>query len=110
MITWDDFIKVEIRLGEIIEVEDFPEARNPSYKLKIDFGPEIGIKRSSAQLTDNYSKKDFKGRLVLAVVNFPPKQIANFMSEVLVVGVPDKNKNCVLLKPDKEVDIGVRLY
>ena len=103
-------MKVEIRLGKVIEVEDFPEAKNPSYKLKIDFGPEIGIKRSSAQLTDNYSKEDLKGRFVLAVVNFPPKQIANFMSEVLVVGVPDKNKNCVLLKPDKEVDIGVRLY
>ena len=103
-------MKVEIKLGKIIEVEDFAEAKNPSYKLKIDFGPEIGIKKSSAQLKDNYSKEDLKGRLVLAVVNFPPKQIAKFMSEVLVVGVPDKNKNCVLLKPDKEVDIGGRLY
>jgi len=102
-------MKVDIRLGKIIEVEDFPEARNPSYKLKIDFGSEIGIKKSSAQLT-NYSKEELKGRFVLAVVNFPPKQIANFISEVLVLGVPDENKNCVLLKPDKEVDIGVRLY
>jgi len=102
-------MKVDIRLGKIIEVEDFQEARNPSYKLKIDFGSEIGIKKSSAQLT-NYSKEELKGRFVLAVVNFPPKQIANFISEVLVLGVPDENKNCVLLKPDKEVDIGVRLY
>jgi len=109
MITFDDFMKVDIRLGKILEVEDFQEARNPSYKLKIDFGPEIGIKKSSAQLT-NYPKEDLEGRFILAVVNFPPKQIANFISEVLVLGVPDENKNCVLLKPDKEVDIGVRLY
>ncbi len=88
---------------------DFKEAKKPAYKLKIDFGPEIGIKRSSAQIT-NYSKEELSGRYIIAVVNFPPKQVANFISEVLVVGVPDKNEKCVLLKPDKEVDIGVRLY
>jgi len=110
MIAFDDFQKVDIRVGKIIEVEDFPEARNPSYKLKIDFGPEIGIKKSSAQITKLYNKEGLKGRLVLAVVNFPPKQIANFVSEVLVLGVPDKNYDIVLVKPDKEIDIGVRLY
>jgi len=110
MATFEDFMKLDARVGKIIEVEDFPEARKPTYKLKIDFGKEIGIKKSSAQLTKNYSKEDLKGRLVLAVVNFPPKQIANFISEVLVLGVPDKNHECVLLRPDKEVDIGVRVY
>jgi tRNA-binding protein len=109
VIKLEDFHKVDIRLGKILEIEDFKEARNPSYKLKIDFGPEIGVKKSSAQIT-NYSKDELKGRFVLAVVNFPPKQVANFMSEVLVIGVPDKKGNCVLLKPDKEVDIGARLY
>ncbi len=109
MITLDDFMKVDIRLGKILEVEDFKEVKKPASKFKIDFGPKIGIKKSSAQIT-NYSKEELKGRFVLAVVNFPPKQIVNFMSEVLVLGVPDKNGNCVLLKPDKEVDIGVRLY
>jgi tRNA-binding protein len=110
MITFDDFQKVDIRVGKIIEVEDFSEAKNPSYKLKIDFGPEIGIKKSSAQITKLYKKEDLKGRLVLAVVNFPPKQIANFKSEVLVLGVPDKNNDIILVKPEKEVDIGVKLY
>ena len=109
MITFEDFKKVDMRVGKVLEVEDFPEARNPSYKLKIDFGPEIGIKKSSAQITE-YKKDELKGKLVLAVVNFPPKQIANFISEVLVLGVPDKNHNVVLVKPDKEVDIGVNLY
>jgi tRNA-binding protein len=109
MIKLEDFQKVDIRLGKILEAEDFKEVRKPAYKLKIDFGPEIGVKKSSAQII-NYSKKELKGKFVLAVVNFPPKQVANFMSEVLVVGVPDKNGDCVLLKPDKEVDIGVRLY
>ena len=109
MIKLEDFQKVDIRLGKILEVEDFKEAKNPSYKLKIDFGPEIGVKKSSAQIT-NYSKEELKGKFVLAVVNFPPQLVANFMSEVLVLGVPDKKGNCVLLKPDKEVDIGVRLY
>jgi tRNA-binding protein len=110
MITFEDFKKVDVRVGKILEAEDFPEAKNPSYKLKIDFGPEIGIKKSSAQITKLYKKDDLKGRLILAVVNFPPKQIANFISEVLVLGVPDKNHDVVLVRPDKEVDIGVNLY
>jgi len=110
MITFDDFQKVDVRVGKILEIENFPEARKPSYKLKIDFGSEIGIKKSSAQLAKHYKKEDLKGRLILAVVNFSPKQIANFVSEVLVLGVPDKNHDCVLLRPDKEVDIGVRVY
>ena len=110
MIAFEDFQKVDIRVGKIIEVEDFPEARNPSYKLKVDFGSQIGIKKSGAQITKLYKKDDLKGRLVLAVVNFPPKQIANFVSEVLVLGVPDKNHDVVLVKPDKEIDIGVRVY
>jgi tRNA-binding protein len=109
MITFEDFKKVDMRVGKVLEVEDFPEARNPSYKLKIDFGPKIGIKKSSAQIT-KYKKDELKGRLVLAVVNFPPKQIANFISEVLVLGVPDRNHDVVLVRPDKEVDIGVNLY
>jgi tRNA-binding protein len=109
MITFEDFKKVDMRVGKVLEVEDFQEARNPSYKLKIDFGPEIGIKKTSAQII-RYKKDELKGKLVLAVVNFPPKQIANFVSEVLVLGVPDKNHNVVLVKPDKEVDIGVNLY
>jgi tRNA-binding protein len=110
MITFEDFKKVDVRVGKILEAEDFPEAKNPSYKLKIDFGPEIGIKKSSAQITKLYKKDELKGRLILAVVNFPPKQIANFVSEVLVLGVPDKNHDVVLVRPDKEVDIGVNLY
>lgn len=110
MATFDDFQKIYIRVGKIIEVNDFPEAKKPSYKLKINFGKEIGVKVSGAQLYQNYSKEDLLGRLVLAVVNFPPKQIANIKSEVLILGVPDKNNECVLLKPDKEVDLGVRVY
>lgn len=110
MATFDDFQKIYIRVGKIIEVNDFPEAKKPSYKLKINFGKEIGVKVSGAQLCQNYSKEDLLGRLVLAVVNFPPKQIANIKSEVLILGVPDKNNECVLLKPDKEVDLGVRVY
>jgi tRNA-binding protein len=109
-ISYNDFEKVDIRVGKIMEVKDFPEAKKPSYKLKVDFGKEIGIKNSSAQLCGNYKKEDLLGRLVVAVVNFPPKQIANFMSEVLILGVPDKNKECILLKPEKKVKLGVRMY
>lgn len=110
-ITWNDFEKVEIRVGKIIEVKDFPEARNPSYKLKIDFGDEIGIKKSSAQLT-NYTKEELNGRFVLSVVNFPPRQIGPFMSEVLVLGVPspEDEKKCILWKPDKDPKLGVKFY
>ena len=109
MISFEDFLKVDIRTGKITEVNDFPEARNPSYKLKIDFGSEIGIKKSSAQIT-NYSKDELLGKLVLAVVNFPPKQIANFNSEVLTLGLPNGNGEIVLVQPEKKVEIGGRLF
>jgi len=110
MINFDDFEKVDIRVGRVIEVEDFPEARKPSYKLLIDFGKTIGVKKSSAQLVSNYSKEDLRDRFVLCVVNFPPRQIGSVMSEVLVVGVPDKNGECILIKPDNDVPLGGKLY
>ena len=109
MATFEDFLKLDIRAGKVLEVEDFPEARNPSYKLKIDFGSEIGIKRSSAQLCDLYSKQELKNRLVLAVVNFSPKQIGPFISEVLVLGVPGKG-GVVLVQPERDVEPGARLF
>lgn len=108
-ITYEDFDKADIRVGKIIEVKDFPEARKPSYKLKIDFGKEIGIKNSGAQIT-NYKKVELVGRQVIAVINFRPKQIANFISEVLTLGVPDKDGNVILLIPDKDVELGVRMF
>ncbi len=110
MITYNEFENVDIRVGRIIEVEDFPEARKPAYKLLIDFGPEIGAKRSSAQLTKLYSKEELRGRLVMAVVNFPPKQIGHFLSEVLTLGVPDENGSVVLVSPTQEVPLGGKLY
>jgi len=103
-------LKIDIRVGKIIEVEDFPEAKNPSYRLKIDLGKELGIKKSSAQLVNNYSKEELKNRLVLCVVNFPPRQIANTISEVLTLGVPDGKGNCFLVMPDRNVPLGGRLY
>ncbi len=109
MITFDDFLKVDIRVGKIIAVEDFPEARKPSYKLKIDFGKEIGAKASGAQITQ-YSKEELNGKLVLAVVNFPPKQIGRFKSEVLTLGVQGKDGKVVLIKPERDVELGVRLF
>lgn len=110
MATIDDFQKLDIRVGKIINLEDFPEARRPSYKLTIDFGSEIGIKKSSAQLVKNYSKEELVGKLVLGVVNFPPRQIGPFVSEVLTLGVPDENHECVLIAPNKTVPIGGNLY
>lgn len=108
-ISYEDFEKVDMRVGRIIEVNDFPEAKKSSYKLKIDFG-EIGIKVSSAQITDLYKKEDLIGKLVVAVFNFPPKQIANFKSEVLTLGVPDKFGKVVLLNPEREVELGVKVF
>jgi tRNA-binding protein len=108
MITWKDFENVEMRAGTILEAEDFPEAKNPSYKLKIDFG-KLGVKKSSAQITRLYSKKELIGRQVIAVVNFPPKQIANFNSECLVLGVVLDNKEIVLLQPERKVPDGCRI-
>jgi len=109
-ITFPDFDRVDIRVGRIVRAEDFPEARKPAYKLVIDFGPEIGTRKSSAQLTARYSREELEGRLVLAVVNFPPRQIGPFLSEVLTLGVPDEEGNVVLLVPDKSVPIGGRMY
>ena len=102
MTTIEDFEKVDIRVGNIIEVEDFPEARKPAYKLKIDFGQEVGVKQSSARLVDLYTKEELDGKLVLGAVNFPPRQIGPFVSEVLTLGVPDENGNVILVVPDKE--------
>ena len=110
MAEFNDFEKLDIRIGKIVEIEDFPEARNPSYKLKIDLGEEIGIKKSCVQLTENYNKDELKDKLVLCVVNFPPRQIGPAISEVLTLGVPDENNKCILIKPDKEVSIGGKLY
>ncbi|MBI5064775.1 tRNA-binding protein [Candidatus Woesearchaeota archaeon] len=110
MATFEDFQKLDVRVGKILTVEDFPEAKKPAYKLTIDLGEEIGTKRSSAQLVKNYKKENLKGKLVLCVVNFPPRQIGPFLSEVLTLGVPDQNKECVLIQPEQEVPIGGRLY
>lgn len=99
MISYEEFEKVDIRVGEVVSVDDFPEARKPAYKLTIDFGPEIGIKKSSAQVTSLYSKEELMGKQVIAVVNFPPKQIGPFISEVLTLGVEDSGGNVVLLMP-----------
>ena len=107
-ITYTDFERVDIRVGKIIQAEDFPKARKPAYKLWIDFGA-IGIKKSSAQVTGLYRKDDLPGRLVVAVVNFPPRQIADFMSEVLVLGVVLDDDEVVLLQPDKDVPLGKRI-
>jgi tRNA-binding protein len=108
MITWDDFEKVDMRVGTITEVNDFPNAKKPSYQLTIDFG-ELGIKRSSAQITTLYKKEELIGRQIIAVVNFPPKQIANFFSECLVLGVYNKNKEVVLLQPSLKVENGDKI-
>ena len=109
-ITFDDFMKVDIRVGRITRAEPFPEARKPAYKLWIDFGPEIGEKRSSAQITTHYTLEELIGRQVLAVVNFPPRQIGPVKSEVLTLGVPDADGEVVLIGPGHEVPIGGRLF
>jgi tRNA-binding protein len=109
-ITFDDFINVDIRTGTIKEVHPFPNARKPSWQLLIDFGPEIGMKRSSAQLTVLYTAEDLLGKQVIAVVNFPPRQIANFFSEVLVLGLEQENGGgVVLLQPERKVENGLRM-
>lgn len=110
MITYDDFEKVDIRVGKIVQVDDFPEARKPAYKLTIDFGPEIGIKKSSAQITHHYTKENLLGKEVLAVVNFAPKQIGPFRSEALTLGLPDGEGNVVLIAPTKDVPLGGKLF
>jgi tRNA-binding protein len=109
-IAYGDFAKVDIRVGRIVEAEVFKEARKPAYKLTIDFGPEIGRRRSSAQITDNYRLEDLVGRLVLGVVNFPAKQIGPMRSEVLTLGVPDEAEHVVLVSPDRDAVVGGKLF
>ncbi|WP_207458388.1 tRNA-binding protein [Azospirillum sp. SYSU D00513] len=109
-ISFDDFMKVDIRVGTIVAVEAFPEARKPAYKLTVDFGAEIGTKRSSAQVTKHYTAEELVGRQILAVVNFPPKRIGPFMSEVLCLGLPDGEDGVVLIGPTKGVPDGGRLF
>lgn len=108
-ITWQDFMKVQLMIGTVIEVADFPEARNPAFKLKIDFGHDIGVKQSSAQITRLYAKQDLLGKQVIAVVNLPPKQIGRFMSECLVTGFHRKDGAVVLAVPESGLDNGARL-
>lgn len=109
-ISFDDFLKVDVRVGRIVEAEAFPEARKPAYKMRIDFGPEIGIKKTSAQITKHYTPETLVGKRVMAVVNFPPRQIGPVMSEVLTLGVPDEDGEVVLLSPDRDVPLGGRLF
>ena len=109
MITFDDFLKVDMRVGRVTAVDEFPEARKPAWKLTIDFGPELGTKRSSAQIT-NYAREELEGRLVVAVVNFPPRQIGPFMSEVLTLGATDEAGDVILLEPRSDVPLGSRIH
>ena len=109
MATYEEFKNIDIRVGKIISVEDFPEAKKPAYKLKIDFGNEIGIKNSSAQITKNYSKEQLKDKLILGVVNFPPRKVGPFISEVLTLGVNDSNNETVLVEPAKDAVVGGKL-
>jgi tRNA-binding protein len=107
--SFDDFLKIDMRVGRVVRAEEFPEARKPAWKIWIDFGPEVGEKRASAQIT-NYSREELEGRLVVAVVNFSPRQIGPFVSEVLVLGAPDEEGRVILLQPDAEVPLGRRIF
>jgi tRNA-binding protein len=109
-LSYEDFVKIDIRVGRIVDVQEFPEARKPAYKLIIDFGAALGVRKSSAQLTKHYSKADLEQRLVVAVVNFPPKQIGPYLSEVLTLGVPDPDGEVVLLVPQQDVPLGGRMF
>tara|TARA_R110002167_G_scaffold39109_1_gene121040 strand:- start:1607 stop:1945 length:339 start_codon:yes stop_codon:yes gene_type:complete len=107
-ITWPDFSKIDMRVGTIIEIKDFPEARKPAYQVQVDFGKEIGIRKTSAQITQRYSKDELLGMQIIAVINFPKKQIANFMSECLILGAVD-GSDVILLRPEAEVDNGLKI-
>jgi len=109
MIQWSDFEKIDLRAGTVVEVEDFPEARKPAYRLKIDFGDELGLKQASAQITDNYTREDLIGKQVICVLNFPPKQIGPFVSECLVTGLYQEDGSVVLAVPDQELSNGAKL-
>lgn len=109
MIQWSDFEKIDLRIGTIIRVDEFPEARKPAYQLTIDFGPEIGLKKSSAQITELYNRKRLKNEQVVAVINFPPKQIGPFMSECLVLGAYNESNQVVLLRPQREIMNGAKV-
>ncbi len=109
-IDFQDFEKVDIRVGRVVDVQDFPEARKPAFKIWVDFGGDLGIKKTSAQVTQNYTAETLKGKLVAAVVNFPPRQIGKYMSEILVLGFPDSDGNVTLVSPDKDVPPGGRLF
>ena len=109
MISFDEFLAVDMRVGRVVDVQPFPEARKPAWRLSIDFGPELGVKRSSAQIT-NYAREDLEGRLVVAVVNFPPRQIGPVRSEVLCLGASDEEGRVILLAPDSEVPLGARIH
>jgi tRNA-binding protein len=109
-ISWEDFEKVDVRIGRVVDAEPFPEARKPAIKLSVDLGPEVGVKKTSAQLTARYEPGEIIGKQVVAVVNFPPKRIAGFKSEVLVLGVPDEEGAVILLTPDREVPLGGRMF
>ncbi len=109
-ITFDDFLKVDIRKGTVVQAEPYPEARKPAIKLWVDFGPELGVRKSSAQITAHYTPEGLVGRAVLAVVNFPPRQIGKFMSEVLVLGLSDADGDIVLITPERDVPDGERMH
>lgn len=109
-ISFDDFLKVDIRTGTVVDAQPYPEARKPAIKLWVDFGGDLGVKKSSAQITKHYVPEELIGKRVMAVVNFPPRQIGKFMSEILVLGVPDEDGEVVLITPDKDVPIGGRLF
>ncbi|PRY21817.1 tRNA-binding protein [Aliiruegeria haliotis] len=109
-ISFDDFMKVDIRVGRVLRAEPYPEARKPALKIWVDFGPEIGEKKTSAQVTRHYDPETLAGRMVMGVVNFPPRQIGRFMSEVLLLGVPDEDGEVVLLTPDQDVPVGGRMH